>query len=166
MNFFNFGFRLKQPEAALIPVPDLEKALLQYCTPPPPDKKLSSRPCITDGAFQHIASLLEHFESHKGHEGWAKRPRTYTVLSNIGRLDLFPEFINLGLCDISFPYSREKLPRVLEDDLVCSKFMAAQQYVLTDATQLENGPDGRHALTKNGDDLYHVVRHLGRGGFG
>lgn len=88
------------------------------------------------------------------------------MLRNIGHLDLFQEFINLDLRDISFPYSREKLPRVLEDDLVCSKFMAAQQHVLTDAGQLENGPDARHALTKNGDDLYHVVRHLGRGGFG
>lgn len=164
MNFF--GFRPKQDEPALIPLPDLEKALSQYCTPPPLDNKSSSRPCITDGAFQHIASLLQHFESHKGLKGWSRRPRTYTVLRNIGRLDLFQEFIDLELKDISFPYSIEKLPRVLEDDTVCSNFMAAQHYVLTDASHLENGPDGRHALTKSGDDLYHVVRHLGRGGFG
>lgn len=68
------------------------------------------------------------------------------MLRNIDRLDLFQQFINLGLNDISFPYSREKLPKVLKDDLVCSNFMAAQQYVLTDATQLENGPDGRHTI--------------------
>lgn len=164
MNFV--GSRPGQAESALIPLPDLEKALLQYCTPPPSKTKSSSGPFITDEAFQHIASLLQHLESHNRREGWSKRPRTYTVLRNIDRLDLFQQFINLGLNDISFPYSREKLPKVLKDDLVCSNFMAAQQYVLTDATQLENGPDGRHTITKNGDDLYHVIRHLGRGGFG
>ena len=59
-----------------------------------------------------------------------------------------------------------KLPDLFQDDFTRNNFLNAQKYVLTDATQLELGPEGCHAFTKNGDDLFHVIRHLGSGGHG
>ncbi|KAK0517513.1 hypothetical protein JMJ35_000668 [Cladonia borealis] len=76
------------------------------------------------------------------------------------------EFINLGLKDYSFPYSVENIPEVLTGDSWKEKFMNAQNYVLTQASQLENGPEGRHAHTKRGEDLFYFYKHLGSGGYG
>ena len=75
-------------------------------------------------------------------------------------------FIAQGLKDYAFPYSFEKLPDILRDDVTKDRFMSAQKDVLTEATQLESGAEGIHAYTKNGDDLYYVIRHLGSGGYG
>ena len=77
-----------------------------------------------------------------------------------------PAFIALGLKDYSFPYSMEKLPVVLQDDVTRDKFLNAQKFALTSAVRLEEGEQGIHAHTKNGDDLYYVIRHLGSGGYG
>ncbi|KAL8877493.1 MAG: hypothetical protein Q9198_004501, partial [Flavoplaca austrocitrina] len=100
--------------------------------------------------------------AHHAH-GWSDRPRTYTVLRNIKRLDLFQSFIDLGLNDIAFPYTIEKLPDLINEDDLRRQFLRHQRYILTTASHLE---DGQHAHTKNGDDLFHLVRHLGRGAFG
>ncbi|KAL9631910.1 MAG: hypothetical protein Q9204_004013 [Flavoplaca sp. TL-2023a] len=86
-----------------------------------------------------------------------------TLLRNIKRLDLFQSFIDLDLNDIAFPYTIEKLPELLHEDDLRRGFLRHQRYVLTAASHLE---DGQHAHTKNGDDLFRLVRHLGRGGFG
>ncbi|KAI4206268.1 MAG: hypothetical protein LQ346_001164 [Caloplaca aetnensis] len=155
--------RQRSVERNSIPVEDLENALSQYCTPPMPDKLTGERASISDAAFKHVTDLLEHLESHQSCQGWSVRPRMYTVLRNVGRLDLFPELIGLGLKDISFPYTVEKLPESLQEDSLRDKFLRQQKYVLTDASQLEKG---RHAYTKNADDLFRVVKHLGRGGYG
>lgn len=158
------GFR--KQERSLIPREDLEKALMRLCAPPPINSKSGSRPSINDEAFHRIGGLLRDLEVHLGEREWTSRPRTYTVLRNIGCANLMPAFIALGLNDYSFPYSIEKLPEVLHSDTIKDNFMNVQKYVLTDATQLENGAEGPHAHTKNGEDLYYVVRHLGSGGFG
>ncbi|KAI4176194.1 MAG: hypothetical protein LQ348_006052 [Seirophora lacunosa] len=158
-----FASRQRSVERTSIPVDDLEKALSQYCTPPMPDKLTGQRANISDGTFKHVTDLLEHLESHQSCQGWSVRPRIYTVLRNVGRLDLFQKFIDLGLKDISFPYTVEKLPSFLQEDSLRDSFLRNQKYVLTDASQLEKG---RHAYTKNADDLFRVVKHLGRGGYG
>ena len=88
------------------------------------------------------------------------------MLRTIGRTNLMPHFIALGHKDYSFPYSFEKLPDILHDNETKDRFMSAQRYVLTGATQLEGGAEGDHVYTKNGDDLYYVLRHLGSGGYG
>ncbi|KAL8962726.1 MAG: hypothetical protein Q9193_000913 [Seirophora villosa] len=128
-----------------------------------PDKLTGQRANISDGTFKHVTDLLKHLESHQSCQGWSVRPRIYTVLRNIGRLDLFQKFIDLGLKDISFPYTPEKLPNFLQEDSLRDSFLRNQKYVLTDASQLEKG---LHAYTKNADDLFRVVKHLGRGGYG
>ncbi|KAL8907453.1 MAG: hypothetical protein Q9207_001423 [Kuettlingeria erythrocarpa] len=158
-----FASRQRSVERNSIPVEDLENALSQYCTPPMPDNLTGERASISDAAFKHVTDLLVHLESHQSCQGWSVRPRMYTVLRNVGRLDLFPELIGLGLKDISFPYTVEKLPESLQEDSLRDKFLRQQKYVLTDASQLEKG---RHAYTRNADDLFLVVKHLGRGGYG
>ncbi|KAL8788567.1 MAG: hypothetical protein Q9213_001640 [Squamulea squamosa] len=142
---------------------DIEKALSQFCAPPAFDKKTGSQPSISDSTFKRIAELLDHLQAHQHVRGWSDRPRTYTVLRNINRLSLFPRFIKLGLNDISFPYTIDKIPDLIHDDGLKDEFLKHQKYILTNASQLE---DGQHALTKDGDDIFRLVRHLGRGGFG
>lgn len=159
---FSF-FGQRNVEHTSIPPNDLEKALSQYCTPPARQKKTGSNGSISDSTFKHISELLAHLESQNGHQGWKSRPRTYTVLRNIRRLDLFQRFIDLNLKDIAFPYTIDKLPDLIHEDGLRDEFLRHQKYVLTDASQLENG---RHAYTKDGADLFHLVRHLGRGGYG
>lgn len=149
-------------ETAPIPASDLERALSQSCAASK-DVKSGPRSHITDEDFRRIAGLLRHLEAHHGSSGWSDRPRTYTVLRNIGRTDLMEVFIKLGYQDYSFPYSSDKLPEALGDDALRDKFIKAQRAVLTDAIHLENG---HHAYTKNGDDIFTFIRHLGRGGYG
>ena len=156
-------FRPRSTDPGRIPEDDIEKALSQFCAPPAFDKKKGSQPSISDGTFQRIAELLNHLQAHHYARGWSDRPRTYTVLRNIQRLDLFQPFIDLGLNDIAFPYTIEKIPDLIPEDDLKDRFLRHQRYILTTASQLE---DGQHALTKNGDDLFRLVRHLGRGGFG
>lgn len=158
--------RVRKQETIPISRDEVEKGLSQLCAPPPRDTKTSTRACISDEGFQHITNFLKFLESHLKEKDWSSRPRTYTVLRNIGCSDLMPAFIALGLKDYSFPYSIEKLPDVLHDDSLKDKFMDAQKYVLTGATQLENGAEGVHVHTKRGEDLYHVVKNLGSGGYG
>ncbi|KAL8732934.1 MAG: hypothetical protein Q9181_003768 [Wetmoreana brouardii] len=159
---FSF-FRQSSIEQTQIPISDIENALSRFCAPPPPDKKTGSVGSISDSTFKHITELLTHLESHHDHQGWKTRPRTYTVLRNIDRLDLFPHFIDRDLNDIAFPYTIDKLPDFIDEDGVRDKFLRHQKYILTDANHLEKG---RHAYTKNGEDLFHLVKHLGRGGYG
>ena len=159
LNFFG-----KKP--VLIPYDDVEKALSRLCVPPATDKKLGHRPCINDEDFQRISSLLKNLERHLKKAGWSSRPRTYTVLRMIGLTDLMQAFIDLGLKDYSFPYSMEKLPGIIHDDSMKNRFLTAQKFVLTQAVTLENGAEGIHAHTKNGEDLYYSIRHLGSGGYG
>ena len=158
------GNRKQQP--ALIPRDEVERALFRLCAPPLHGGKGELRPCISDECFQHISSLLKHLERHLKESGWSSRPRTYSVLRNIGCAELMPAFIALGLKDYSFPYSVEKLPEVISDDSMRDRFMEAQKYVLTQAISLENGVEGVHAHTKNGEDLYYAINHLGSGGYG
>ena len=163
--FSSFFPWTRKPEPTLIPREEVDRALHRLCTPPIHDKR-GSKISIDDETFHRISHLLKHLESHIKERGWSSRPRTYTVLRNIERVDLMPEFISLGLKDYSFPYSVEKIPEVLIGDSSREKFMDAQDYVLMEASQLENGPEGRHAHTKKGEDLFHFHKHLGTGGYG
>ncbi|KAL8701886.1 MAG: hypothetical protein Q9201_004672 [Fulgogasparrea decipioides] len=143
-NIFSFS-RQRSVEQTLIPLSDIENALSRYCAPPSPEKKTGSVESISDSTFKHITDLLTHLESHHGHKGWKARPRTYTVLRNIDRLDLFPDFIDHDLNDTAFPYTIDRLPDFVYEDGARDEFLRHQ---------------------KNGEDLFHLVKHLGRGGYG
>ena len=159
--------RNRKEEPALIPRNEVESALARLCAPPPSTKRnADSRPTIANDQYQDISRLLKELEAHLHQSGWSSRPRTYVVLRNIGHVELMPQIVALKYTDYSFPYTFEKVPEFLHDGIIIDKFMQAQKAVLTDATRLEDGAEGVYAHPKNGDDLYHVVKHLGSGGFG
>ncbi|CAO1603310.1 hypothetical protein XANCAGTX0491_006898 [Xanthoria calcicola] len=119
-------FRQRSVSRGRIHEDDIEKALSQLCAPPAFDKKTGSQSSISDGTFQRIAELLNHLQAHQNGHGWSDRPRTYTVLRNIQRLDLFQPFIDLGLNDIAFPYTIEKIPDLIPEDDLKDRFLRHQ----------------------------------------
>jgi len=67
----------------------------------------------------------------------------------IGRLDAMDAFVNKGLLDIQFPYPEARLPVPLVDQYSRDRFMKSQLFVLTKATDIENGyHNGKNALSK------------------
>jgi hypothetical protein len=93
---------------------------------------------FADSDFDTISHLLTQVGKHQ----WSHRPRTYTVLRKIDRLDLFDAFILEGLKDIAFPYEDSRLPNALSPTAK-AKFLQAQDLVLTKATDLEKS-NSRH----------------------
>lgn len=166
-----FGWKSRDVQEAVTPIPleDIEKALSWYCTLPAVD---SARPHgkvrFSDESIHHVAGLLEHLEWRHGRTGWKLRPRIYTVLRNIGRLDAMQAFVDRDLRDISLPYSDATLPDVLRERRSRVAFLHFQEHVLTDASKLEMGPEGGHVhFDKNGgNDHFHLMKHLGSGGSG
>ncbi|KAL8925637.1 MAG: hypothetical protein Q9172_002141 [Xanthocarpia lactea] len=122
-------FRQRSIDPDRIHKDDIEKALSQFCAPPGVDRKTRLQPSISDSTFKRIAELLAHLQAHNHTTGWSDRPRTYTVLRNINRLDLFQHFIDLGLKDISFPYTVEKIPDLIHEDDLKDKFLKHQRSV-------------------------------------
>src|SRR5579862_2396276 len=103
---------------SLIPPHLVESGLRKFCALPPPHKessrdkrnssdgrsdRLTEHPEIPSENFSHITNLLTHLERHRGVQGWSERPRTYTVLRNIGRVDDMRIFVEAGLTDIWLP---------------------------------------------------------------
>jgi hypothetical protein len=111
----------------------------------PPSK--GQQPQLTpfnDSLFDQIHTLLELF----GKPEWSIRPRTYTVLLMIGRLDVMDAFVNAGLLDIQFPYPEARLPAPLVDQFSRDRFMKSQLLVLTKATDIENGCHKHFSMAK------------------
>lgn len=90
--------------------------------------------------FHRLAIIL----AEMGKSSWALRPRTYTVLRMIGRLDVMDSFIEHGLRDIHFPFTEPRLPVSLSEMLDRSRFIDAQDHVLTAAKDVEDIENGVH----------------------
>lgn len=163
-----FGLGTRDARPSTIPSKDLERALSIFCKAPAPDTKSGAKTRISTDSFHHITGLLRHLEFQEGLKGWSRRPRTYTVLRNINRLDAMQTFIDLELKDISLPYSKDTLSGILQDSEAQKDFLRFQECVLTRASDLEKAPEGDHVhfAKDEGDKHFHVVRHLGSGGFG
>jgi hypothetical protein len=99
----------------------------------------ANRSRFADSDFDKISRLLAQVGKPPQ---WCYRPRTYTVLRMIDRIDLFDIFISDSLKDIAFPYTNSRLPNSLSPT-VKAKFLQAQNLVLTKAFDLEKS-DGRH----------------------
>ena len=148
-----------------LPLEDVENGLATYCSRPVADSKSQRQPRIPSSNFRHIAHLLEQIEAPNNAKGWRYRPRIYTVLRGIGRLDLMNTFVERGYMDFYLPFTLASLPHEVGDDRPA--FMRFQEYVLTDAKELEKGIDGRHLhLGSSGDEHFFLRRSLGSGGFG
>ena len=90
--------------------------------------------------FHRLASIL----AEMGKSSWALRPRTYTVLRMIDRLDAMDSFVQLDLRDIHFPYTEPRLPATLSETSDRSRFIEAQDHVLTAAKDVEDIENGVH----------------------
>jgi hypothetical protein len=118
---------------------------------------------LPDFIYPRIARLLELAGKH----AWGLRPRTYTLLRLIDRLDAMVAFTSEGLFDVSLPYNERTLPDGLKAPSARAKFLELQPLVLSEqATDIENG-DGRHRhFGIDGDNYFVQIRPLGKGAFG
>lgn len=143
-----------------------------------PIRSVNSTVRIADERVQHVAQFLSIFDDHYArpdHKRWAKTPRTYIVLSNLGIAEYFmDQFIDQGFTDFNLPYSHRTLPPFIQPDALRNKFQEIQNYVLTDAKKLEELSDARLSsgmfshiyLEGSADQHFRRVRSLGQGSFG
>lgn len=115
---------------------------------------------LSDAEIEQISTLLESQSS-----GWSKAPRTYIVLWNIGRLDLFHDLLELGFSDFCFPVEPTALPPSLEPS-VRRAVVQCQRIILTKSVDLEKGENGRHRHFGKDDHLpFRIQKRLGAGGY-
>lgn len=111
--------------------------------------------------FDKISSLL----LSAGKRAWADRPRTYTVLRLIDRIDAMDDFVLNDFLDIQLPYTERRLPEILKGSSRHT-FLEKQAVVLTGANELEL-ERGRHRhLNVDGDTFFTILSHLGAGKYG
>lgn len=109
-----------------------------------------------------IADCLREIENIEA----SYRPRTYALLSMIGKRDLMPLFVAFGLNDHSLPYlDRRSLPPPLSRDPEASRqFLELQSHVISPACHMEDSQDCRHWSIPSGDLYFRSLQKLGRGG--
>jgi serine/threonine protein kinase len=128
---------------------------------PSPAHLAAPKTKYSDASLLQIANLLRL--SHR--ERWSTVPRIYTVLRNIGQLQLIEEFIDEGFTDIWFPFTTRNLPPRLSPSIK-AQFLNTQPVVFTQALDLEKG-EGRHDTFAADEPLWFESRgKLGRGAFG
>ena len=155
----------KAPPPTKLPLDDIQKALASFCTVPVQDAETHRQARVTSSQMKQIQTLLKHYESHSNRTGWSQRPRIYTVLYWIDRLDVLPTFIDMDYLDIHLPFTLSNLPVALGASR--HEFLKYQEKVLTDAKELEKGIDGKHVhFNGNADDLFISWKELGSGGSG
>lgn len=160
-----FANRRPNPIPNTLPIEDIEKTLQLLCVVPGPDIKSKLSGNIPNSSFQRISDVLKQYEGHNKAFQWHHRPRIYTVLRLIGRLDVMSLFVLNNYMDSDLPLPPRLLP--LELGISANQFLAIQDRCLTSAIDLEKGVEGRHLnLGRNGDEHFHVCGHLGSGGFG
>ncbi|KAI9780173.1 MAG: hypothetical protein M1839_007010 [Geoglossum umbratile] len=139
------------------------EAVAQLFQPLVQDGKLVTKKLPKEFEFLRIARFLER----SGKPEWSLRPRTYTVLRMINRVDVMGSFVSEGLYDISLPYSEKTLPDVFDSPTARSKFLEFQSLVLaTQAADIESG-EGRHRhFVEDGNAYFQPIGQLGKGGFG
>ncbi|OBT95560.1 hypothetical protein VE01_05901 [Pseudogymnoascus verrucosus] len=135
-------------------------SLNSLCTPEVADS--GELQPILDQAFDVISDIL-YYDLKK--EQWARRPRTYALLSMIHAVKEMDAFISLGHTDISLPYeTKTSLPRDLQSPEMFSKFCQFQHYVLSTAYDLEKGG---HCTVKDGNSFFKSnIEKIGKGGSG
>jgi hypothetical protein len=147
-------------------------------TDPPPLDRLCTPPAnwreehgqrINPSHFNEIAKFLETADNaHQRRPSyqWSQRPRLYTVLRNVGRLDLLDRFASDRLTDFNLPFDQQTLPQFVQDEELREAFLEHQSYVLTDARDLEQDGGDHKYLQERADTYFHRVRDLGQGAYG
>lgn len=147
-----------------IPPDELDKALDKWCEPPLEND--FRRPKILSAtAFKNIRNLLSHYDDPIKQKEWALRPRIFTILRNIQRLDTMPDFVACKIMDDMLPFNEHELPPSLGHSR--HAFVSLQACCLTEAVELEKGDKGKHVQFSHNGDLHFIqIAELGSGGFG
>ncbi|OCL02092.1 kinase-like protein, partial [Glonium stellatum] len=116
-----------------------------------------------DSIFPRISRQLELANKAT----WSLRPRTYTVLRLINRLDALNGFIAEGLFDISLPYTGQTLPTVLKNPSARAKFLEHQHLVLSpQAASVESNEHPHRHFSDDGNMHFVPIKKLGSGAYG
>lgn len=80
-----------------------------------------------------------------GKPSWSERPRTYLVLRLIDEISAIEGFVLEGLKDIHFPYTEERLPKVISSVGKRHAFLEKQKLVMSNKiADLVRGGPHRH----------------------
>lgn len=145
---------------------DIEDGLRKLCTLPGTAIG-QEQGRFSDERFQMIANLLQNLDwkyGRKGYDCWRLRPRTYTILRNIGALSVMDSFSKFT--DIHLPYSNRTLPQFVVDEGLRQSFLSFQRFVLTDARNLEVIGGSHIHFEGSGEKHFRTIASLGQGGFG
>lgn len=126
------------------------------------DREASFR--VQHANFPRIAELLQH----AGKGSWSLRPRLFAICWMIGRPDLMEQVAHDDLSDKSLPFTEHNLPYSLKEEEEQTKFLRAQDLVLSgldDANALEES-GGHVTYPRDADELYESLGPLGKGAFG
>jgi hypothetical protein len=117
---------------------------------------------FTESDICGIADVLER----SSRDAWSRIPRIYSLLRKIGQLGAIDAFIDSGVTDVSFPFSKSTLPEAMRDHSARLKFLELQHLVYnTEALDLER--QARHGHFSDPHDIpLKKVGELGKGGFG
>ncbi|KAH8733173.1 kinase-like domain-containing protein [Phaeosphaeriaceae sp. PMI808] len=120
-----------------------------------------SRKAFTENDIRSIADVLERTSQKE----WSRIPRIYSILRKIGQLNIINAFLDSGITDASFPFSKNTLPEALNCHSERSMFLDLQHLVFNaEALNLENG---RHGHFSNSTEVpLKRIKELGKGGFG
>ena len=143
---------------------ELQRAFENFCSPPPRDEKATGPVRIPSTNFVHITESLKQLEKLNHVEGWATRPRIFTILFGISRTHFMPIFIRQGFTDFHLPFAIHDLPHELGEQRY--KFFEFQRHVESPAKDIELGVSGHHVSLRSGDDHFITVKYVGAGGFG
>ncbi|OCL00389.1 kinase-like protein [Cenococcum geophilum 1.58] len=114
-----------------------------------------------EGDVQKVADELR-----KLCPAWARVPRTFIVLSTVGRADLLDGLIARGFTDYCLPVSSRQAREYL-DAKTAALFLRTQYVVMTDVVDVQDGGNRKHMHFEEEDSLlYETIAILGSGRFG
>jgi serine/threonine protein kinase len=117
---------------------------------------------FSDAEFEHMSQILDY----NGQTRWSKVPRTYAILRLVESRQYLDRFIDMGITDISIPYTRGNLPSILPP-FVSNQILEVQQLVYTNILNLERGVLGKHITFESRANLrFQILGQLGKGGCG
>lgn len=150
-----------RPLERILPEEDIYRGLKEWTALPsvPSAKKKKS-----SESFKHVSDLLRSLEArHPERKGWSSRPRTYTILFNIGLETSMHHFIEEGRNDLSLPYTWDTFPHDFEPPQARQNFLRLQSYVLTDAKDLEINNTSHVHFGGDADIHFYRFNRLGTG---
>ena len=100
---------------------------------------------------------------------WARRPRLYAILHNIGAIEYMDDFIEEQLTDFNLPFNEQTLPPFVGQKNGMNlrrAFFAIQEHFLTEIKGIESEKSDHLRWSVSGDMFFFSQKPLGSGSFG